>query len=149
MTFNRFVLLSSFFVGSGFAASIPLKLERSGEGDSTFSEVSGTIEIKGPLGVLATPKKTPGVDFNVLELEYFCVSGLPAFDVLTGPPFGEANSFKLPAMGASEGWITFRTDHRKRKTAPRGLEATPFGASIERGRGYPNSQGSDPQGMAR
>lgn len=109
MFITRFLpaLFLPFLIGSVFAASVPLILERSGEGNATFTKKSGMVEIKGPMGVLATPSKPPGADFNVLELEYFCIGGVPAFNVLTGPPFKDASSVTLPAMGHSEGWRTY------------------------------------------
>jgi hypothetical protein len=86
-------------------AEVPLKLTRFDGPAPTFKEPSpGTLEIHGPMSVLATPAAAPGPADQVLELEYFCAGGLPTFAALPGPPFEAETARYLPALGHSEAW---------------------------------------------
>jgi hypothetical protein len=69
--------------------------------------VPGTFEIHGPLSVLATPAQPPPKQPMVLEFEYFCVGGVPAFAVLPGPPYEARTHRRLPAIGHSEAWSPY------------------------------------------
>lgn len=89
------------------AAAVPLKLERFDGPAPSFQENSGICEIKGPMSVRATPDGTPGPADLVVEFEYFCAGGVPAFAVLPGPPFQAATARRLPALGHSETWTSY------------------------------------------
>jgi hypothetical protein len=49
----------------------------------------------------------PAPDEQILELEYFCVGGSPAFFALPGPPFEAKTARKLPELGHSETGSTY------------------------------------------
>ncbi|MES2475300.1 MAG: DUF5722 domain-containing protein [Verrucomicrobiota bacterium] len=89
------------------AAAAPLKLSRFDGPSPAFEQKDGTITIHGPMSVLGVPETPPTTDDKVIELEYFCVGGVPEFAVLPGPPFVAATSRRLPAMGHSEAWTSF------------------------------------------
>ncbi|MES2438671.1 MAG: DUF5722 domain-containing protein [Verrucomicrobiota bacterium] len=95
------------FVSTLVAHAVPLKLERFDGPDPTFQEISGAVEIHGPMSVRATPVTPAGPDERVLELEYFCAGEMPAFAVLPGPPFEATTARMLPALGRSETWKTY------------------------------------------
>lgn len=101
-------LLLSFFFLSLASAETPLTLTRHDGPAPTFKEPApGTVEIHGPMSVLATPAGTPGPADQVLELEYFCAGGVPTFAVLPGPPFEAKTARYLPALGHSETWSRY------------------------------------------
>lgn len=99
--------LVCLYLSTLIAAAMPLKLERFDGPAATFQETAGTVEIRGPMSVRATPATPPGAADQVLEFEYFCVGGVPAFAVLPGPPFEAKTARILPAIGHSEAWKTY------------------------------------------
>lgn len=110
MSFSRFltILCAPFLLGTHLTASVPLKLERSsGERPATFTETDGIVEIIGALDLTATPTNTVRQDFNVLEFEYFCVGGVPAFNIFTKPRSKDTAAIPMPPIGHSEGWATY------------------------------------------
>lgn len=89
------------------AEPVPLRLSRFDGPAPGFQESDGTVEIRGPMSVRATPAKPPGPKDQVLEFEYFCAGGVPSFAVLPGPPFQARTARMLPAIGHSETWTTY------------------------------------------
>lgn len=71
-------------VSTLIATPVPLKLERFDGPAPAFQETVGTVEIHGPMSVRATPAAPPGPGNGVLEMEYFCVGGVPSFATLAG-----------------------------------------------------------------
>ena len=59
------------------------------------------------MSVRAIPASPPTPADTVLELEYFCVGGMPSFAIVPGPPFGMTSSRQLPPLGHSETWSTY------------------------------------------
>lgn len=59
------------------------------------------------MSVRATPEGSVPEENLVLDLEYFCAGGVPAFAILPGPPFEAATHRRLPAMGHSETWSPY------------------------------------------
>lgn len=102
-------LILSFFVSQiAHSTPVPLTLKRSGGVEkSVFQEKDGSVQITGSMGLIATPATAPGEKDTVIELEYFCLGGVPKFSVISGPPFDVAASRMLPAMGHSEGWTSY------------------------------------------
>ncbi len=89
-------------------AEIPLKLERfDGPSLSFRTTAPGTVEVQGPMSVLAVPSMPAGPDDLVLEMEYFCAGGIAEFPLLPGPPFEAATARRLPALGHSETWSAY------------------------------------------
>jgi len=101
-------LLAAILTLPHAAAEVPLKLTRFDGPAATFKEPSpGTLEIHGPMSVLATPATPPGAADQVIELEYFCAGGVPTFAVLPGPPYQAETARYLPALGHSETWSRY------------------------------------------
>ncbi|MES2660691.1 MAG: DUF5722 domain-containing protein [Verrucomicrobiota bacterium] len=96
-----------FFIPLSTLAAIPVKLERFDGPAAAFQETSGTVEIHGPVSVRAIPNGPVDPADQVLELEYFCVGGVPTFATLPGPPFEAKTARMLPALGHSETWKTY------------------------------------------
>lgn len=103
----RFLAAFLLFALSPVGGAVPLKLERFGGPAAEFKESVGVVEIHGSMPVLATPASAPGPKERVLEFEYFCVGGSPAFAILPGPPFEAKTSRMLPAISHSETWTTY------------------------------------------
>jgi len=59
------------------------------------------------MSIRATPATLPGPADLVLEMEYFCAGGVPAFAALPGPPFEAKTARMLPEIGHSEAWTTY------------------------------------------
>lgn len=89
------------------AAPIPMEIERFDGSHHSFKNEVGTASISGPMSVRLIPATPPGPNDQVIDLEYFCVGGVPAFAALPGPPFQAATSRVLPAMGHSEAWTHY------------------------------------------
>ena len=79
----------------------------SGPNPSFREPAPGTCEIAGPMSLLATPAQAMPPGPLVLEFEYFCVGGVPAFAVLPGPPYEARTHRRLPAIGHSEVWSPY------------------------------------------
>lgn len=104
------------FIGTLSMADVELKLEPFNPPNGSFIESAPrTVEIRGPMSVRAIPIAPPGAADLVLEMEYFCAGGLPAFAALLGPQFTAKESRQLPALGHSETWSRYAT-----KIAPPG-----------------------------
>ncbi len=84
----------------------PLKLEPFNGPTEKFKDTAGTIEIRGGLSVRGIPSAPPTAADQVLELEYFCAGGVPAFAALPGPPFEAKTARTFPEMGHSETWTS-------------------------------------------
>jgi hypothetical protein len=89
------------------ATAANLKLERQGEPDARFSDAAGTTVVEGPMVIRALPITPPDPADRVLEFEYFCVGGMPAFSVLPGPPFEGIPPRTLPELGHRETWSRY------------------------------------------
>ncbi|RYD22684.1 MAG: hypothetical protein EOP88_07180 [Verrucomicrobiaceae bacterium] len=104
---SRFFLILAILcapLSSLLADPVSLRLERFDGPSPSFTSTGGTAEIRGPMSVRGIPEG-PVPDGNlVLDLEYFCAGGVPAFAVLPGPPFEAATHRRLPALGHSETW---------------------------------------------
>lgn len=107
----KFLTLFTAFVFSTLiwtdAAPVTLRLKPSGEPGPAFLTTPDFVEIHGPQSIRALPTSPPTPADNVIEFEYFCIGGVPSFAVLPGPPFKEAASRQLPALGHSETWSTY------------------------------------------
>jgi hypothetical protein len=105
------VLLTVVFAFLSLAASraaIPLKLEHFNGPTATLStSADGVVEIRGPNSVRCIPSSVAGPGSWVLEMEYFCVGGVPTFAVLTGPAFDSKLANYLPEIGHSETWSPY------------------------------------------
>jgi hypothetical protein len=89
-------------------SATPLALAPFNGPTPSFREpVPGTYEITGPMSVRATPAEAIPPGPLVLEFEYFCVGGVPAFAVLPGPPYEARTHRRLPAIGHSEAWSPY------------------------------------------
>ncbi|MCU0794933.1 MAG: DUF5722 domain-containing protein [Akkermansiaceae bacterium] len=86
------------------SAQTDLTLSRAGVAAGSVKSENGIYQIEGGGPVLATPVKAPAAAETVLEMEYFCVGGVPAFAILPGPPFRGATARRVPALGHSETW---------------------------------------------
>jgi hypothetical protein len=73
------------------------------EGDVPARDRPGVRAVDGNRLTIGAP--TPAD--TVIELEYFCVGGMPSFPVIPGPPFDKASSRQLPPLGHSETWSTY------------------------------------------
>ena len=90
------------------AEQFPLVLAPFNGPNPSFREPeAGTFEVRGPMSLLATPAQSPSPVPLVLEFEYFCVGGVPAFAVLPGPPYQARTHRRLPAIGHSEAWSPY------------------------------------------
>jgi hypothetical protein len=93
---------------TAMAGATPLGLAPFNGPNPSFREPApGTWEIHGPMSVLATPAQPPARHPLVLEFEYFCIGGVPAFAVLPGPPYEARSHRRLPAIGHSEAWSPY------------------------------------------
>ena len=102
LRFSLYLCLIQAAVGA-----TPLNLEQSGGSSTGFEKINGTVEIKGPLGLLMTPLSVPEPDSVVLDFEYFCQGGIDNIALSPGPPFEKTTSRPLPPMGHSEGWASY------------------------------------------
>lgn len=91
-----------------FATDTPLRLGHFPGPSDRFKTTDAVSEILGPMPVLAVPANAPPTGPLVLEFEFFCIGGVPAFHVLPGPPFQSATARKLPAIPHSEAWSLYR-----------------------------------------
>ncbi|RYD24648.1 MAG: hypothetical protein EOP87_25750, partial [Verrucomicrobiaceae bacterium] len=89
------------------ANPVSLRLERFDGPAPSFIQTSGTSEIRGPMSVRYRPDGAVPEGNHVLDLEYFCAGGVPAFAVLPSPPFEAATHRRLPMMGHSETWSPY------------------------------------------
>lgn len=117
----RIPALFTFLCAAAVAAPVPLKLQRFNDPSPAFKESAGTVEIRGPMSIRATPATPPAPADLVLEMEYFCAGGVPSFFTLPGPPFEAKTARKLPEIGHSEAWTTYTA-----RIAPKG-KALPAG----------------------
>lgn len=101
-------------------AATELELSRAGAAAPSVEFERGVYQIKGGGPVFASPKTPPAATDTVLELEYFCVGGVPEFAVLPGPPFQAATSRRLPALGHSEAWSPWSARLDAGKPLPQG-----------------------------
>lgn len=89
------------------AEPVALKVEPFGGPGPGFRIADGICEMAGPMSVRLTPSIPPVSENGVLEFEYFCAGGVPAFALLPGPPFQAKTARMLPAIGHSETWSTY------------------------------------------
>ena len=105
------VLLTT--LGAAAAEGNPWELERSRSHHVDVSAAEDSIEVmtRGSdpylVGRLAKPASALQ---PMVELEYFCVSGINKLSVIVGPPLAEANRIELPNLPIAEGWQTFTAD---------------------------------------
>lgn len=102
-----FLFVVSGLVSAATAGPVRLQFSRFDGPAPSFVETNGVAEIRGPMAVLATPVTPAAATDTVLDLEYFCIGGVPAFAALTGPPFQAATARTLPEMGQSESWSRY------------------------------------------
>jgi hypothetical protein len=100
---------AAVMMGAIAAADVSLELERFDGAAAGFRERSpGTVEIEGPMSVRAIRSGDTEGGAKVLDLEYFCAGGVPEFSVLSGPPFVGKAAKRLPPIGHSEAWSSYR-----------------------------------------
>ena len=88
-----------------FANAISLKLEHFNGPTPKFAQsAEGVSEIHGPSSLRAIPSELAKEGNWVLEMEYFCVGGVPSFAVLFGPNFESKQARYIPAIDHSETW---------------------------------------------
>lgn len=101
-------------------AAIELEFSRPGAAAGSVRAEGGIHQIESGGPVFAIPKSPPAPTDTVLELEYFCVGGVPAFAALPGPPFQGATARRLPAFGHSETWSAWSARLDEGKPLPAG-----------------------------
>jgi len=89
------------------AAPLPLRIEKFEGPSDAFISTPDLITIRGPMSIRAIPASTPTPADTVIELDYFCVGGMPSFVATLGPPFAPTSSRQLPPLVHSETWNTY------------------------------------------
>jgi len=115
----RSILLSLLFL-LPLRAATQLEFSRAAAAAASVRSERGVHQIEGGGPVFATPVATPAATDTVLELEYFCVGGVPGFAVLPGPPFQAATARNLPPLGHSETWSSWSARLDAGKPLPQG-----------------------------
>lgn len=112
--------LICFLAATVVSSATELVFTREGEKAASVRFENGIYQVENGGPLFATPAGPPAAGETVLEFEYFCVGGLPAFSVLPGPPFQAATSRRLPALGHSEAWTPWSARLDEGKPLPEG-----------------------------
>lgn len=113
-------LLPLLLAALPLGAAVELDFSRAGEAAPSVRREGDVHQIEGGGPVMATPKSPPAATDTVLEFEYFCVGGVPAFHILPGPPFLGATARRVSALGHSETWSVWSTRLDEGKPMPAG-----------------------------
>lgn len=127
-------LVSAVLCGLCYPFAEGVELTASRPPGGVLRDEGGVWQVEGAGSLVLTPNSAPAAGETVLEFEYFCVGGVPAFAVLPGPPFQAASARRVPALGHSEGWSTWTARLDAQAPLPQGWKQLRLDLPLPAGR---------------